>query len=1042
VINELMLRDIRSQSEAVARCLTSCREQLARADLAQPRQIIITGSGDSYIAAVAIRRLFDRHLGSCTVALSSLDASRYVAAGPEDLVVISSVSGEVARSLEVARRRATEGATLIAVTAAPDSSLARACDLTLTIPEPIDRSIPHSRDYSATLLGLACILERLAADPLPELDRLPELIRTIVDASLERAEAIGPTEARSWFLGAGPDRATAMFGALKYWEAAGMEAWWDDLEEFGHGSQLMARPGDRAVVIAAGAGSQRAREMVDGLRSMGMDVITVGGSDLETEGVQHMPTTDELGPDWHPFVSCLPLQALALTDAEARGLEVSIPLFGQPHGPAYDEVHRRWTRESLVLVDEDAPVRPADRPPHRAREGAPAMPSSPHAFYLPEDPGYTIVASALDAIRFLRHVSDLDPEGRLMCRSIDATPDGNLARYRDRFMEGVGYCADSVFGAHMLIRFGRATERPEFEAMGFSYLDHVLATGFFDDPQVPMRLYRDTETGAFLHNLEGDERYVELGHVARVATHLLALSELDPDPERADACRSIALRTAAWVATTERCANGWFPRRCTPDGRVFPYAANAFGPTDLAVLSRIDPIADRSGTGTFALELLVAVTAAGSDGLGDAMRSGVEAFMGAGGHFGSTNTDTEDPAENLSYAIAFQTLIEAGRLLRDDDVTAFAYDACLAPLTRFELDRDLNGVATKGLLYMEDGWNAACTWEMAEAAQAYLVAFEDRGALEHLYKALTIMRGMAKHHHGPFGFLTEAVDWDGHSTSLRHFPGERYGDIITTHPFLNNLHVLHPTVTFLERNTLRLQEEGGEALYDPEGNRLCAVPLSPEPWMAVTDAPLPATDDAPATRSAEAAREVLRLEAEAVIAMAARIDASFDDTVAAIRDAGGRVIVTGLGKSGHVGKKIAATLASTGTPAHFVHATEGHHGDLGTVTSDDAVLAISNSGETDEVVALALIAKERGAVVIGMTGIAGSALARAADVVLDVAVEREADPHGLAPTSSTTAMLAMGDALAIALMTERGFGRDDFLSNHPGGAIGAGRNGP
>lgn len=460
------------------------------------------------------------------------------------------------------------------------------------------------------------------------------------------------------------------------------------------------------------------------------------------------------------------------------------------------------------------------------------MTMTPYAFYIPEDANYTVVESALDAVRFLFTVSDRDGDGRLFCRSIDATPDGKLAPYRGRFMDGVGYCADSIVGAHMLIRLGRAVERPEFEEAGWSYLDHALDTGFFDDPDLPVKLYRDTDTGAFLDNLEAHDGYVELGHVARVATHLLRIAALDTDGDRAERCRTVVQRTATWVRSSERCENGWFPRRCTPGGEVFPFAANAFGPTDIDVLLRSDPIADRSGTGTLALALLVVASQEGLIDARDDIRAAVDAFIRDGGHFGSTNTDTEDLEENVSYALAFQTVIAASTLLDDPELRRFAYEACLDPLQRFELREDLNGCETKGLLLMEDAWNAACTWEMAEVAQAYLVAFHERERQADALKALTILRAMAKHHHGAFGFLTEAVDWDGHSTAARHFPGERYGDIITTHPFLNNLHVLQPTVTYLEGSAITLAEEQGRALYDLEGNRLCPLPLEPAGWMS------------------------------------------------------------------------------------------------------------------------------------------------------------------------------------------------------------------
>lgn len=183
-------------------------------------------------------------------------------------------------------------------------------------------------------------------------------------------------------------------------------------------------------------------------------------------------------------------------------------------------------------------------------------------------------------------------------------------------------------------------------------------------------------------------------------------------------------------------------------------------------------------------------------------------------------------------------------------------------------------------------------------------------------------------------------------------------------------------------------------------------------------------------------RDVLGIEADAVRGLAERLDASFATAVRLILEARGRVIVTGVGKSGHIARKIAATLASTGTPAYFVHAAEAAHGDLGMITRDDVVIALSNSGTTAEVVTIATPIKRHGARLIAMTGDPGSALARIADVHLDAGVAKEACPLNLAPTASTTAALALGDALAVALLDARGFGTDDFARSHPGGALG------
>ncbi len=184
------------------------------------------------------------------------------------------------------------------------------------------------------------------------------------------------------------------------------------------------------------------------------------------------------------------------------------------------------------------------------------------------------------------------------------------------------------------------------------------------------------------------------------------------------------------------------------------------------------------------------------------------------------------------------------------------------------------------------------------------------------------------------------------------------------------------------------------------------------------------------------ARQVLVTEANAINALSARLGAAFIAAVELILNCRGRVVVCGIGKSGHVGRKLAATLASTGTPAFFVHPAEASHGDLGMITPDDVVVMLSNSGETDELVMLTPHLKREGAKLIALTGNEASSLAQAADVHLDAAVDAEACPLGLAPTASTTAALALGDALALALLDARGFSAEDFARAHPGGALG------
>jgi len=189
-------------------------------------------------------------------------------------------------------------------------------------------------------------------------------------------------------------------------------------------------------------------------------------------------------------------------------------------------------------------------------------------------------------------------------------------------------------------------------------------------------------------------------------------------------------------------------------------------------------------------------------------------------------------------------------------------------------------------------------------------------------------------------------------------------------------------------------------------------------------------------KSLALARRVLEIEAEAVRALIGRLDKSFLAALGLILACHGRVVVSGIGKSGHIARKVASTMASTGTPAFFVHAAEAGHGDLGMIRPEDVFVCISHSGESAELLAIVPLVKRQGAKLIAITGEAGSTLAREADIHLDAGVAQEACPLNLAPTASTTAALALGDALAVALLDARGFSEDDFARSHPGGALG------
>jgi arabinose-5-phosphate isomerase len=212
-----------------------------------------------------------------------------------------------------------------------------------------------------------------------------------------------------------------------------------------------------------------------------------------------------------------------------------------------------------------------------------------------------------------------------------------------------------------------------------------------------------------------------------------------------------------------------------------------------------------------------------------------------------------------------------------------------------------------------------------------------------------------------------------------------------------------------------------------------ALPRNAEPLVSIQPNP-PTTFDA--ERALRLARDTFDIEAKALLGLKARQGAGFARAVKAMLECRGRVVVMGMGKSGHVGRKIAATLASTGTPAMFVHPAEASHGDLGMVTPGDVVLAISNSGESDELAAILPALKRLGVTLVAMTGRPDSSLAQHADLAISSAVDEEACPLNLAPTASTTAQMALGDALAVALLDARGFREEDFARSHPGGSLG------
>ena len=344
-----MLREMQSQPADLAAALVDLRRQANALSSAGPEKVVLTGSGDSGFAATAVELAYTRRLGRPTWAMTSAAAARYGDGRIDGLTVVISVSGEVRRTIEAAMAAKRAGGRVVAITAGAGSSLAALADDTLVMPPPISRSTPHTRDYSMTLLALLVLLERVSGRSLPELDAWPAQVGALLDSSQRWADGLAARLASNgtpvWFLGMGPDRGTAAYGALKFWEAGGSAAWWDDLEEFGHGSQLIARPGELAVVFACGPARSRAEEMRRGLVRMGLIAAPVGDeAPTSPDGLELPP----IRPELTPLLTSIPPQALAYAFATRRGIDVELPMGGNPLGELYDDVHREWMRQSAL----------------------------------------------------------------------------------------------------------------------------------------------------------------------------------------------------------------------------------------------------------------------------------------------------------------------------------------------------------------------------------------------------------------------------------------------------------------------------------------------------------------------------------------------------------------------------------------------------------------------------------------------------------------------------------------------------------------------
>jgi hypothetical protein len=409
-------------------------------------------------------------------------------------------------------------------------------------------------------------------------------------------------------------------------------------------------------------------------------------------------------------------------------------------------------------------------------------------FYLPEDPSYTIFDSIRDSVMFAEFT--LVPyKGHLCCKSSFVDQDGNIMGWHDfGNLEGPGWAANAVGGAYEIYLFARYVGNPSLEKKALSLLDHVLENGFINYDTGFITGYRETTTDQFCLNYQHKNNWFCPGSMAKIAYQLLIFSD-ELDGARKSKMRNVAVKTAEWlIRNVKSTPNGWFPRRCESSGKHYPQ--NAYGDSDI--------LFEKSGDGLFIIQLYTGLTKRGLADYTETIKRKINVFMEAGGFFGSINHDTYDEHENVAYSVAFRVLREAAKLLNDKKIRAFAYDKCLVGLEQFKMKENRNNIQTKGLLFMEKSWDTAYLWENAEAALAYFEAYMDTKNQSYLADGLTILRAIAKHHHGQHGFLTEGVDWNNHVGKQHHFNQVEYGDIQYTEPLLNNLHIVEPTLLIIK----------------------------------------------------------------------------------------------------------------------------------------------------------------------------------------------------------------------------------------------------
>jgi hypothetical protein len=454
-------------------------------------------------------------------------------------------------------------------------------------------------------------------------------------------------------------------------------------------------------------------------------------------------------------------------------------------------------------------------------------------FYVPENPKYTIVRSALDSATFtLERCLVSVPGGRLAAKSSFVDEDGQVMGWHDFGpLEGPGWAANAVGGAYEIFILSEVLRREEeWKPKALAILDHVLEDGFLD-PSGLIWPYRHTGRNELVLNFKANREWLCPGSMAKVGYQLLVFADrLLPADPRVSRMREAAKRCAGWILSKVKPAeNGWYPRRVTPAGEVYKKRAEGGD----------DPFWQTSADGLFIVQLLTALT---ERGLGDHTKeiaARLDAFVRAGGIFGSINHDTYDANENVAYSVAFRVLRPAAKLLGDPEMKLkkFAYERCLAALEGFKMAEDRHGCATRGLLWMEKSWDTAYLWESAEAALAFFeAAVENRKDRDLKYRyerdGLTILRAIAKHHHGAHGFLTEGVDWNNHVSAKHHVGGAEFGDIRYTEPFLNNQHIIEPTVYYLKELSIDDPAKRVLRYRDLEGNIILRVKLKDAPGAA------------------------------------------------------------------------------------------------------------------------------------------------------------------------------------------------------------------